>query len=119
MDLIVCNGLAESVVQITKPKNLLEKKNKKQNKKNTKDPDLAMLSHRTTVIDDMGLPPAEMMFSHRLKTQLATPAPLLQQKDYPKTLKKGSETDKRNKGVCYDHGSKPLKPLKPCDNIVM
>ena len=71
------NGLAERAVQTLK--NLMKK---------AKDPYLAMLSYRTTVIDDIGLSPAEMMFSRRLKTTLPTSAPLLQQKGLPKNLKK-------------------------------
>ena len=102
------NGLAERAVQTTK--NLLKK---------AKDPYLAMLSYRTTVIDDIGLSPAEMMFSRRLKTTLPTSAPLLQQKGLPQNLKKRFRNRQEKQKRYYDRGSKPLKPLNPGDNIVM
>ena len=60
------NGLAERAVQTMK--DLLKK---------AKDPYLAMLSYRTKAIGDIGLSPAEMMFSRKLKTKLPTSAPLL------------------------------------------
>ena len=102
------NGLAERAVQTVK--NLMKK---------AKDPYLAMLSYRTTVIDDIGLSPAEMMFSRRLKTTLPTSAPLLQQKGLPKNLKKRFRKRQEKQKQYYDRGSKPLKPLKPGDNVVM
>ena len=88
------NGLAERAVQTVK--NLMKK---------AKDPYLPMLSYRTTVIDDIRLSPAKMMFSRRLKTTLPTSAPLLQQKGLPKNLKKRFRKRQEKQKQCYDRGS--------------
>ena len=102
------NGLAERAVQTVK--DLLKK---------AKDPYLAMLSYRTTAIDDIGLSPAEMMFSRKLKTKLPTSAPLLQQKGLPKNLKKRFKRRQEKQKQYHDRGSKALKPLKIGKNVVM
>ena len=102
------NGLAERAVQTVK--DLLKK---------AKDPYLAMLSYRTTAIDDIGLSPAEMMFSRKLKTKLPTSAPLLQQKGLPKNLKKRFKQRQEKQKQYHDRGSKALKPLKIGENVVM
>ena len=102
------NGLAERAVQTVK--DMLKK---------AKDPYLAMLSYRTTAIDDIGLSPAEMMFSRKLKTKLPTSAPLLQQQGLPKNLKNRFKRRQEKQKQYYDRGSKQLKPLKIGENVVM
>ena len=78
-----------------------------------------MLSYRTTAIDDIGLSPAEMMFSGKLKTKLPTSAPLLQQKGLPKNLKKRFKQRQEKQKQYHDRGSKAPKPLKIGENVVM
>ena len=78
------------------------------------DPYFAMLSYRTTPIDDIGLSPAEMMFSPKLKTKLPMSAPLL-----PKNLKKRFKQRQEKQKQYHDRGSKALKPLKIGENVVM
>ncbi|MCG7877651.1 MAG: RNase H-like domain-containing protein, partial [Candidatus Thiodiazotropha endolucinida] len=102
------NGLSERAVQTVK--NLLKKAN---------DPYKAMLDYRNTIIDDIGLSPAQMFFNRRLKTTLPTSAPLLQQHDVPKNIKKRLLESQNKQKQYYDRGSKELEPLKPGDNIVM
>ena len=58
------NGLAERAVQTVK--DLLKK---------AKDSYLAMLSYRTTAIDDIGLSPPEMMFSRKIVDKIAYVSP--------------------------------------------
>ncbi|MCG8047630.1 MAG: RNase H-like domain-containing protein [Candidatus Thiodiazotropha endolucinida] len=103
------NGLAERAVRTVK--NLLKK---------AEDPYLAMLAYRNSVIDtDIMLSPAEIMFGRKLKTTLPTSAPLLEPTGRPKNLKRRfRKRQKKQKGY-YDRGSKPLKPLKPGENVLM
>ena len=80
------NGLAERAVQTVK--NLMKK---------DKDPYLAMLSYTTTVIDDIGLSPAEMMFSRLLKQHYLRQPHCFNKKDYLKTLRNVSNNERKNK----------------------
>ena len=70
------NGLAEHAVQTVK--NLLRK---------AADPWKAMLNYRNTVIDDIGLSPAQMFFNRRLKTTLPISSPLLEYGILPNSLR--------------------------------
>ena len=102
------NGLAERAVQTVK--NLLRK---------ASDPWKAMLNYRNTVIDDIGLSPAQMFFNRRLKTTLPISSPLLEYGTLPKNLRKQMKSRQKKQKHYYDRGSKPLKPLHPGDKVVM
>ena len=102
------NGLAERAVQTVK--NLLRK---------ASDPWKAMLNYRSTVIDDIGLSPAQMFFNRKLKTTLPISSPLLEYDTLPKNLRKQMKSRQKKQKHYNDRGSKPLKPLHPGDKVVM
>ena len=103
------NGLAERAVQTVK--NLLKK---------SKDPYKAMLDYRNTIIDDIGLSPAQMFLGRRLKTNLPTTSPLLKPDNADVVKQKLQNRQNKQKEHHDKTTSKvPLKPFKVGDEAVM
>ncbi|CAB4031172.1 Hypothetical predicted protein, partial [Paramuricea clavata] len=85
----------------------------------TKDPYKALMNYRNTPLEEINQSPAQIMMGRRLKTSLATTAPLLKSRasdEVQRVLKKQKEKQKEY----YDkHAGKELPPLPPGETVQM
>ena len=103
------NGMAERTVQTVKK--LLMKA-----KKSGNDPYLALLELRNTPLDGLESP-VQLLYGHRTRTVLPIKPSLLKpekvETNVPLVLNQRQQEQKRY----YDRNTKPLKPLKPGDQV--
>ena len=104
------NGQAERTVQTVK--NLIRK---------AEDPFRALLDYRNTPIDGLEMSPAQMFLGRRLKTDLPTTTPLLEQTKTNKAeLKLRMQTLQVKAKHNYDkHAGRELKPLHEGDKVLI
>ena len=86
------------------------------------DPQLALLTYRSTPIPELGASPAELAFGRRIRTTLPIlpsqlDSPVISRQEFRRKDREYKSKQKLN----HDRhkGAKPLKPLKPGDPVMM
>ena len=103
------NGFAERGVQTVK--NLLKK---------AEDPYKAMLVYRDTIIESIGLSPAQIFLGRKLKTTLPTTSPLLKPiHDDKKVKAKKLRQQVKQKQYCDRHSGKELSDLEAGNTVLI
>lgn len=103
------NGQAERAVQTVK--NLIKK---------ASDPYKALMDYRNTIIEEIGMSPAQLFLGRSLKTDLPTTAPLLGPPCRSNDIKERMKLRKRKQKFFYDrHSGKELRPFDNGEKVVM
>jgi hypothetical protein len=103
------NGQTERMVQTVK--RLITK---------SKDPYLALLEYRNTKIDGVDMSPAQLFLGRRLKYIVPTALPLLESTMKDNVVTKLKQRQQKQQEHFNRHAlKKPLKSLKPGDNVMM
>ncbi len=104
------NGKAESAVKIAK--RLLRKSGTAH-----EDPYLALLNHRNTPVEGIGLSPSQMFLNRRCRTLLPMKAELLQSEPNLKIIEDKREKKQANMEKYYNKDAKELPPLQSDDVV--
>ena len=105
------NGQVEHMTHVQTIKHLLKK---------AKDPYIALLDYRNTPLEELGLPPAELFLSRRLKTNLPVSSTLLKPQNAEFIRENLKTRQAKQKRKFYQHvPTADLKPLSPGENVMV
>jgi hypothetical protein len=86
----------------------------------SRDPSLALLEYRNTEIDGVDMLPAQLFPGRRLKSIVPAALPLLESTMKDNVVTKLKQRQQKQQEHFNRHGlKKPLKSLKPGDNVIM